>query len=352
MTTKGELVPVSAAQSSALTTRTDLADEVKRLTGKARSRNTVHAHKADLKVFEEWCGANGGLSHMPATEETAVAFLTDQSRGPLANGHQGAPKAYATVRRYRSTLDKAHGIAGFPSPFKSERVATLMEGIARDKGIAHKNAKAPLDATVAAEAVGALPTGDGPAASLILARDRAILLVGLASAMRRSELCALNMDDVARVKQGYVLHIRSSKTDQQGAGRTVGIPRMDDPSMCPAAALEAWLSLAGITSGPVFRGVTRWGKVRAGRLSSGQVGAAVKRAVAAAGLDPAKFGGHSLRSGYVTTARAGGFAWETIMEQTGHRRVEQVKAYARGKVDPFKMSAVREVFRRFSDSEE
>ena len=161
-------------------------------------------------------------------------------------------------------------------------------------------------------------------------RDRALLLVGFAGGMRRSEIIGLDMEDVAIEPEGLAVTIRRSKTDQEGQGRLIGIVRgARGPLTDPVAAIEDWRAAAGIESGPLFREVDRAGRVGAGRLSDRAVARIVKRSAARVGIDPERVSGHSLRAGLATSAAAAGAPERVIMSTTGHRSVTMVRRYIR-----------------------
>jgi integrase len=160
-------------------------------------------------------------------------------------------------------------------------------------------------------------------------RDRALLLLGFAGGFRRSELAALDVGDVLATDDGLVMKLRRSKTDPEGQGRDVGIPYGSNPSTCPVRALNAWKNAAGTADGPLFRGVDRHGRVGSLRLHKDSVGLIVKRAAQAAGLDPARYAGHSLRAGLATQSYLNGAGELAIMRQTGHRSLQMVRRYIR-----------------------
>jgi integrase len=160
-------------------------------------------------------------------------------------------------------------------------------------------------------------------------RDRALLLLGFAGAFRRSELVALNFEDCGFTRDGLVVTIRRSKTDQEGQGRRVGIPYGSTPETCPVRTVQEWTAQAGISSGPLFRSVSRVGQVQPGGLAGIDVARIVKKLAQRAGLDGAKYAGHSLRAGHATTAAIAGASERSIMNQTGHRSVEMVRRYIR-----------------------
>jgi site-specific recombinase XerD len=160
-------------------------------------------------------------------------------------------------------------------------------------------------------------------------RNRAILLVGFASAMRRSELVALNVEDLEETPEGMLITIRRSKTDQEGIGRKVAIPRGE--VACPVAAVKAWLEAAVITEGAIFRRIFNKRNQHVGgrRLAPRNVAAIVKQGASRLGFDPASFGGHSLRAGFVTSAVKRGANLIKITDVTGHRSLEMLKTYSR-----------------------
>lgn len=185
--------------------------------------------------------------------------------------------------------------------------------------------KAPATADLLTVIVRSLPAG--PAGL----RDRALLLVGFASALRRSELVALQVADVALHPEVMLLQIRSSKTDQEGRGAQIAVPR--GRANCPAAALEAWLKAADISDGPIFREVDRHGRVGAQQLTDRSVARIVKRSTRAAGFDERDFSGHSLRAGFVTTALERGVDTLKVMAMTRHAKVDTLRIYDRRRRD-------------------
>jgi integrase len=155
------------------------------------------------------------------------------------------------------------------------------------------------------------------------------LLVGFAGGFRRSELVALDVEDLDFQRAGLAVTLRRSKTDQEGEGRKVGIAPGENAATCPVRALEAWLKHAEIESGAVFRAVTRHGRIGAARLSPQSVALVVKKYAAAVGKDPSEFGGHSLRAGLATQAAESGASERAIMNQTGHKSLRIVRKYIR-----------------------
>jgi integrase len=159
-------------------------------------------------------------------------------------------------------------------------------------------------------------------------RDRTLLLIGFAGRFRRSEIVALNCEDVERVRQGLIVTLPRSKTDQEGAGCKVGIP-FGRTRHCPVLALDRWLVVSGIKAGPVFRPVDRHGRIASERLSGEAVSLIVKGRVAAAGVDPTGFSGHSLRAGFATSAVQAGVSTLKVRAQTGHASDVMLARYVR-----------------------
>jgi integrase len=159
-------------------------------------------------------------------------------------------------------------------------------------------------------------------------RDKALLLLGFSAALRRSEIVNLDVEDLSFRSDGFLLRIRRGKTDQEGRGRTIGVAHGRNGT-CPVVAVRRWLMAAGIESGPLFRAVDRHDHIRQGRLCGRTVCRIVKRHVPQAGLDPARFGGHSLRSGFATSAAAAGVEEREIAEVTGHRSLVVLRGYIR-----------------------
>jgi integrase len=160
-------------------------------------------------------------------------------------------------------------------------------------------------------------------------RDRALLLMGFAGALRRSELVALDVTNVTASDNGLLIMLRRSKTDQEGAGRTVGIPYGSHLETCPVRAVQAWLQASEITKGPIFRPVDQHGIIASTRLSDRSVARIIQSAAKRAGLDPEQFAGHSLRAGLATAAAAAGVSEHDIARTTGDRSVAVLRRYVR-----------------------
>jgi integrase len=292
---------------------------------RSKSPATQRAYASDFGAFALWCHRYA-LSPLPAAPDTVALYLTALS---------AQEAAVATLRKRLVAISQAHKAAGHvPSPTEAEAVRRTMSGIARTLGTRQRQVR-PLRLATLRAMLEAFPEHD-----LLALRDRAILLLGFASGMRRSELAALDVADLSPVAEGLDVTIRWSKTDQEGTGRTIGIPRGRHPETCPVTAVQHWLDAAGISGGALFRamrpngrpGTARQyehGRAGAARLTPQGVARVVQRAAARIGLDSAEFAGHSLRAGFATEAAAQGASERAIMRQTGHRSVAMVRRYIR-----------------------
>jgi site-specific recombinase XerD len=274
-----------------------------------KAASTRRAYGIDFRIFKAWCDVRG-VAALPAAPETVAAYL---------GAHAGTSKA-STLGRRVAAIRYAHKLAGLALPTDAEGVKATMRGIRRTFGSARVR-KAPA---VAAKMHSMVATTPDKLSGL---RDRALLLLGFAGAFRRSELVALDVADIAETETGLLVTIRRGKTDQEGAGRTIAIPRGD--VACPVKALRAWLEAAAIDAGPIFRPIDRAGTVRASRLTCRSVANFVKAYAARAGLDASTFSGHSLRSGFLTSAAAKGASIFKMMDQSGHKSVDTLRGYVR-----------------------
>lgn len=268
------------------------------------SSNSRIAYQSDLKHFI----AAGG--NIPCTPEIVACYLA---------AHAGK-LSVATLCRRLVSIGKAHTTQGLLSPTKTDIVNAVMRGIRRTHGSAQKQV-APAIKKDLLEMVNELQGTKG-------IRDRALLLIGFAGAFRRSELVSLEHHDLEWVKEGLTIHLRRSKTDQEGEGRKIGIP-WGRGLICPVKSLQAWLDISGITEGKIFRPINRHGQIAQAGLAPQAVACIVKARVEVVGLDPASYSGHSLRAGLVTSAAQAGVPTHKIMQQTGHRSVAMLQRYIR-----------------------
>jgi integrase len=301
-------VPEDAPTAIVLAT---LAEEGRRLDANARARRTWASYQRDWRHFTDWC-TSVDLDPLPAAPSTVALYLTEAAK----------TLKVSTLRRRLAAISVVHQGYGHPSPTVDVVVRTRMKGIARDKAGEQVTRKSPAWGRDVRRMVAGL--GDDPRG----ARDRALLTIGFAGGFRRSELVGLDVGDVTETNDGLVVRIRRSKTDQEGTGRTIGIPYGSHPSSCPVRAFRAWRQITHDPSGPLFRRIHGRATL-GGRLADRSVTLIVKDAASRIGLDPADFAGHSLRAGFVTSAADGGASEAAIMEQTGHRSTKQLRDYMR-----------------------
>jgi len=282
-----------------------LPEAVREYVREAVSENTRRAYRSDLEHFADWGGA------IPATPETVAAYLSDHA----------AVLSVATLKRRLAAISVAHEARGRPSPTSTKLVQATLRGIQRTHGAPQRQAK-PLLVEDLLRIMALL--GNRPKDI----RDKALLLIGFAGVFRRSELIAVNCNDIEIVHQGMIITIRRSKTDQTGQGRRIGIP-MARGRYCPVHAYECWIDVAETDTGPIFRSVTRHGQVTADRLSTRSVSDIIKERVKAIGLDAKYYSGHSLRAGLATSAAIAGVSTLAIRQQTGHRSDATLARYVR-----------------------
>ena len=277
--------------------------------------STLRAYESDWRTFAGWC-AQRGLGPLPAAPATVAAFLAaeaDREFRPV------------TITRRAAAIAAAHRAQDHPNPCDSAAVAKVLTGIRNTLGVDARQVD-PL-------ALGPLAQLLEPIATDTLQglRDRALLLLGFAAALRRSELVALDVEDLRfDVERGLTIRIRKSKTDQQQAGALVAVPyARARGSLCAVKELRAWLEAAGIYRGPVFRRMRRGDTVTDERLSDQSVALIVKRRAQAAGLPPGDLSGHSLRAGYATAAAAAGIEERKIANVTRHKNLSVLRRYIR-----------------------
>jgi len=276
----------------------------------AQSNATTRAYDADIRHFKQHGGA------IPASAVMVAEYLANFA-GTLA---------VATLQHRLIAIHRAHADQGLESPMKDYLVKRTMQGIRRTLGTKQRR----VTALVKDDLLEILVHIDRQA-PMKAARDKALLLIGFAGAFRRSELVALQYEDLTQFEDGVELLIRRSKTDQEGAGRTVFIPHARG-GRCPVKMLKNWLELSGIAAGPLFRPINRHDQIISKKaLSPQSVALIVKSSVRLmAGEEAAKLmAGHSLRAGYCTEAATVGLQPYQIREQTGHRSDVTLARYIR-----------------------
>jgi integrase len=273
----------------------------------SRAENTRRAYQSDWADFEQYCERHNFPS-LPSTDRTIELYISY-----LAYVRKPKTLNQATIGRRLAAIAAKHRDAGFISPTEMPAVKDAWKGIRRALRQKPKPKKAieiePLRALVAS-------FGDKRPIDV---RDRAILLMGFAGAMRRSEIAGMRLEDLTFEDKGVVVNLPYSKTNQEGNPEHIAIQYGRTPETCPVRALVRWLELANIDSACVFRRIDRHNNILLDPISPAVVALVVKRRAAAIGLDPEEVAAHSLRSGFVTTSRRQGISDFAIKRTTRHK---------------------------------
>ncbi|HEY2131439.1 MAG TPA: tyrosine-type recombinase/integrase, partial [Acetobacteraceae bacterium] len=319
---------------------------------RARGEGTRRAYHAAWRQYESWC-QNLGREPLAADPDTIAMYV-------VRCADQGF--AVSSIRVHLAAIRTAHLLAGLALDLRHPRLAMVIEGITRSKGTRPARQAAPavpgvLRLMLASRSAAGTLSGTRTA---IVARERAMLLVGFGAALRRSELVALTLGDVETVPgRGLRVLVRRSKTDQQGQGQDIAVwANPDQPDFCPLAAHDAWLahrraaadldwtaSAASRDARPLFCAVTPAGRVTGAKLSDKAVVRLVKQAARDAGFDPERFSGHSLRAGLATAAGDAGAGLAELMRQTRHKSTAVALGYLRP-ADLWRNNVTETVFRQ------
>ena len=296
--------------SSALITALDSARDYATA---SRSDATWRAYAHDWQRFSNWC-ATVGQAALPASATTICAFLATEADLGLAA---------ATLTRRLAAIRVVHHGNQQPSAHDAPAVREVMHGIRNRQKSRPSPKKAPLIDTDLMLLVDTLDL-----TTLAGARDRALLLVGFAAALRRSELVGIDVEHLAFRPEGLALTIPFSKTDQAGDGVEIAVPAIALSRYCPVAAMKVWLAVSGLTEGAVFRRMRRGPSVGQDRLSDSTVAKLIKQCAKDAGHENVSmFAGHSLRRGFITTAARNRADVFSIAAQSRHRSLDTVREY-------------------------
>ena len=287
-------------------------DAARALGRNAAAPATLRAYKADWTHYAAWCAAKG-FTPVPAAPATVGAYLAS-----LGDSH-----APTTIRRRLAALGKMHRFNDLPWNPGHRDIQEPLQGLLRQHGRPVQKAAAltlPLLRQLVA-------TCDRTARGR---RDRALLLIGFAGALRRSELVALQVEDVAVVAGGLRLRLLRGKTDQAGQGAEVGLPRGRHAETCPVRAFDEWQAVARRKAGPLFRRVSTAGGIGEAALHPDAVRRILAHRAGLAGLELAgveRLSAHALRVGFITEAYGKGVRDEDIMRHTRHRDLRTMRGY-------------------------
>jgi site-specific recombinase XerD len=279
----------------------------------SRASSTWRAYESDWRIFCSWCQTMD-LSALPAAPSTVAMFLAAEAN----NG-----TAPSTLNRRLSAIRLMHLGARVVSPHNAVEIQEVMRGIRRlsTRGVVKKEAAVDEQIKQMVDTCD-LTTYQGQ-------RDRALLLLGFAGAMRRSELVALDVAHLKVSEEGFVVTIAKSKTDQEARGQTIAIPRVPDSRYCPVQAALDWIAIAGIEQGALLRRVTKGNKFTLDRLTDQSVARVIKRLAARAGLMASQYAGHSLRSGFLTSAAQQRASIFKMQAQSRHKSLDVLSGYVR-----------------------
>ncbi len=290
----------------------------------SQAASTRRAYASDLRDFDAFCNERSARS-FPAEPQTIALYVAASADRVKVS----------TIRRRLAAISVRHRRAGLESPCSHRIVRDVVSGIAREKGTAPRRVDAAtLD--VLRSLLLAIH-GDDIAAK----RDRGIILLGFAAALRRSELAALRLEDLRFSKRGLLLRIVRSKTDQEGSGAEVAVPHVENASLCAVRAVRAWIDAAAIVDGPLFRSLTPHRRVQALPIAGRDVANLVQRLARRARLE-GDFSGHSLRAGFVTAAAQAKVPLDVIMRTTRHRSLAVLQGYIR-RGDAFEAPALSSI---------
>ncbi len=267
----------------------------------SKSENTVRAYESDFKDFSLFCIKNN-LQSMPTEPKTVSIYLTHLSKN----------YKYSTLKRRVASIKVVHKLKGHYIDSKHPIIIENLLGIKRING-SYQKAKKPLLFNSLKLIIKAINEYEKIEYKRI--RNISLLLLGFAGGFRRSELVKINYEDLDFVNEGLKIFIRKSKTDQSGEGLIKAIPYFESKEYCPVTKLNDWISYSNISSGKIFA------------ISDKSVSLIIKKYAFIANLDPKKYGGHSLRSGFATSAAESGVEERHIMAMTGHRTTQMVRRY-------------------------
>jgi len=295
----------------------------------SKADNTVRAYKSDFNDFTLFCIKNG-LKSLPTDPKIVSLYLT----------HLSAKEAkMSTLKRRLVSIGVIHKIKGHYLDTKHPSIIENMLGIKRRKGSIQKGKK-PLLINNLKLLINVIDKQNKEKIKKI--RDRTIILIGFSGGFRRNEIVSLDYDDLDFVEEGLKINLRKSKTDQFGEGLIKGLPYFSNPVFCPVVSTQKWIEVSKINSGSLFRRFTKGSKLSENRLTDQTVALLIKEYLKLAGIDNKNYSGHSLRSGFATSAAEAGAEERNIMAMTGHKSTEMVRRYIKD-ANLFKNNALNKI---------
>ena len=295
----------------------------------SKANNTVRAYKSDFNDFGLFCAKNGFKS-LPSEPKIVSLYLTHLST-------KGSK--ISTLKRRLVSIGVIHRLKGHYLDMKHPSIIENIMGIKRRKGSSQKGKKPILISTLK-RIINVIDEQNKEEIKKF--RDRSIILIGFSGGFRRNEIVTLDHDDLDFVPEGVRINLRRSKTDQFGEGFTKALPYFDNSKYCPVVSLKKWMEISKIGSGPVFRRFSKGSKLSENRLTDQTVALLIKQYLQLTGIDSKNYSGHSLRSGFATSAAESGAEERSIMAMTGHKSTEMVRRYIK-EANLFKNNALNKI---------
>ena len=295
----------------------------------SKANNTVRAYKSDFNDFGLFCAQNGFKS-LPSEPKIVSLYLTHLSTRDIK---------MSTLKRRLVSIGVIHKLKGHYLDTKHPIIIENIMGIKRRKGSIQKGKK-PLLINNLKMIINVIDEYNK--LDIVKLRDRSIILMGFSGGFRRSEIVSLNYDDLDFVSEGLKINLKRSKTDQFGEGSVKGLPSFDNTKYCPVLSLKNWIKVSNINSGPLFRRFSKSSKLLENRLSDQTIALLIKKYLKLAGIENKNFSGHSLRSGFATSAAESGAEERSIMAMTGHKSTEMVRRYIKD-ANLFKNNALNKI---------
>ena len=295
----------------------------------SKANNTVRAYKSDFTDFGLFCAQNGFKS-LPSEPKIVSLYLTHLSTKDIK---------MSTLKRRLVSIGVVHKLKGYYLDTKHPSIIENIMGIKRRKGSIQKGKK-PILINDLKNIINAIDKQKNEEIKKI--RDRSIILVGFSGGFRRNEIVSLDLEDLDFVTEGIKITIKRSKTEQFGEGSLKGLPYFDNSQYCPVLSLKKWIETSNINSGPLFRRFSKGSKLTNHRLTDQTVALLIKKYLDLAGINSKNYSGHSLRSGFATTAAESGAEERSIMAMTGHKSTEMVRRYIK-EANLFKNNALNKI---------
>ena len=295
----------------------------------SKAANTVRAYKSDFDDFELFCVKNS-FKNLPSEPKIVSLYLTYLASKNIK---------ISTIKRRLVSIGLIHKIKGYYLDTKHPVIIENLMGIRRRKGT-YQKAKKPLLINNLKHIIDVINKQNDPDIKKI--RNKALLLLGFSGGFRRNELVSINHEDIEFVFEGLKISLKNSKTDQFGEGFTKGIPHFENSIYCPVSTLKTWINMSKIKKGPLFTRFSKGSKITNIRLSNQSVALIIKDYLSKAGIDNQNYSGHSLRSGFATSAAEAGAEERSIMAITGHKSTEMVRRYIK-EANLFKNNALNKI---------